>query len=147
MRWMLIVAIGCGQSTDPFAGTGSAVPPRDDYALGTDEGHLVIEPAAARPGAPATARIRVRPAPPYHVNEAYPIKLALEPTPGLRVDKPVLTRGDAETLAADELAIAVTVVASAAGDYTIRGTFAFGICRDNACLTKKLPVSIAIAAK
>ena len=136
----------------PAASTG-ATPDDARLHLQSDEGTITIDKAAAKPGAEATATIKLVPAAGYHVSMEYPIKLTLEAPPGIKLAKAELTaggrnksQGDAAALSEQGLAFAVKATADKAGAYEIKGTFKFGICQKEACHPKKQPITITVAA-
>jgi len=119
-------AVGGG----PGGGTGGGtVPASDDarYRLKPNEGTLAVEaPADAKAGSEATAKITVTPGQGYHVNTEYPIKLTLDSTAGVKLDKTEFkagghdkAKGDAETLDEHQLVLAVKMTADKSGSYTI----------------------------
>jgi len=101
-------------------------------------------PTAA--GGEAVARLVVRPGSGYHMNKDFPTKLTLEPPAGVTLSKLVLEPGDAEKFSDTELAFAVQMTASAAGEYTIPGTFKFAVCTDTTCDPKKQKVALVLKA-
>jgi hypothetical protein len=122
--------------------------------LHPDEGTLTIDKAAAKPGAEATAGIKVVPATGYHLSTDYPIKLTLEAPDGVKLAKTELTaggrdkaQGDATTLSEKLVEFAVKATADKPGAYEIKGMFKFGVCDDQACHPKRQPITIAVAAQ
>jgi hypothetical protein len=128
-------------------------PPNPAFFLKPEEGTLTVGKGEAKAGAEAVAKLSVAPAKGYHMATDYPIKLTLEPTPGVTIAKTEMTaggrnkvQGDAETLSEQSLAFAVKATAEKAGTYEIKGTFKFGICEKDSCHPKKQPVTITVAA-
>ena len=137
-------------------GTKGGGPPGgiDTSKLSAEEGALTIEaPADCKAGASSTAKVHLVPNTGYDVNLKYPFKLNLTAPDGVTLDKAALKggghdgAGDAETLDLHNLTVPVKLVAAKAGDYSINGMFEFAICKEDACLTKHVPVALKIAAK
>jgi hypothetical protein len=81
---------------------------------------------------------------------------AISTTSGVTIAKPELKagghdkdKGDADAFDEHQLAFTVKLTPSAAGNYTINGTFKFAVCdkAGSTCLAKKEPIAIQIAAK
>jgi hypothetical protein len=142
---------GAHGSADPNQAANA--PPNPAFFLKPEEGTLTVDKAEAKAGAEATAKLSVAPAKGYHMATDYPIKLTLEPTPGVTIAKTEMTaggrnkvQGDAATLSEQSLAFAVKATAEKAGTYEIKGTFKFGICEKDSCHPKKQPITITVAA-
>jgi hypothetical protein len=120
--------------------------------LSPEEGSLeVVQPASARIGAAATARIRVTPGKGFHINTEYPFVVSLASAPGVTIAKQRLeggrrgSTGDAETLAETELSIPITVTPNDAGPHELTGTITFGICKRDMCLSREMPITVTVA--
>ncbi|CAN5706544.1 hypothetical protein BH11MYX3_BH11MYX3_33510 [soil metagenome] len=147
----------------PPPGMGKGIGGADGGKGGTDdtgklqaaEGKLAVEaPADARAGAEATAKITVTPGAGYHVNTEFPIKLTLQAPDGVTLAKAEFkaggmdkSKGDADVLEEQQLAIGVKLTAAKSGSYTINGTFKFAVCDKDSCLPKKETIAILVAAK
>ncbi len=108
---------------------------------------LTTEQASAgSAGAEVTARLVVLPGAGYHMNKDFPTKLTLEPPAGVTLSKTVLEPADAERFTDDVLAFAVKMTATAAGEYTIPGTFKFAVCTETTCDPKKQKVALVLKA-
>jgi hypothetical protein len=141
--WLVIVVVaGCdrGNADAPAA---TATPVERDV----EPARLVVDTDVAVVGAQTTARVRVVPHAPFHINDHYKFKLALEPTPGIDLAKTTFRPADAEAFDADQLVVPVAVVPTSTGDFTIRGNVDVGVCSPRSCVTQHLPVSIVIAAR
>jgi hypothetical protein len=148
------------RSKDPLADStigakGGGTPTKEDNTkLTPEEGALTIEaPADCKAGASSTAKVRLVPNTGYDVNLKYPFKLNLTAPDGVTLDKAALRggghdgAGDAETLELRQMSVPVKLVAAKPGDYSINGMFEFAICKEDACITKHVPVALKIAAK
>jgi hypothetical protein len=138
------VAIGGGSATAD-----------DPLKLKAAEGTLAISsPSDAKAGAEAVAHLVLTPGTGFHVNTEFPIKLTLESPTGVTLAKGEFvagghdkSKGDAESLDEQKLAIAIKLTPAAAGNYTINGKFKFAVCDATTCLPKKEQIAIAVAAK
>jgi hypothetical protein len=127
----------------------------DPFKLKPEEGKLTIElPADAKAGGEAIAKIRVTPGSGYHVNLEYPVKLTLTQPDGVTLAKTTFvaggrdkSKGDADALDENQLALSVKMTPAASGSYTVNGTFKFAVCDVSQCLAKKETIAIALAAK
>ena len=112
-----------------------------------DEGQFVVEQATGtRVGIASTARIRITPAGPYHINTDYPFTLTLDKAEGITVNKSTLSREDAETLVEKGLVLPIAFTPLVAGTHRVTGSIQFGICRDDSCLARSMPVTLEIEA-
>jgi hypothetical protein len=124
------------------------------FHLKPEEGTLTTGKADGAAGAAASAEIKLAPGTGFHIATDYPIKLKLLETPGVKLEKKMLTaggrdkaQGDAATLTEQALAFAVKVTPEAAGAYEIKGTFSFGVCEKDSCHPRTQPITIQVAAK
>jgi hypothetical protein len=131
--------------------TSAASDPR--FHLKPEEGTITIDKAEGKAGSEVTASLKLSPATGYHVATDYPIKVTLEPPPGVELAKTELSaggrnkeQGDASTLTEQALAFAIKATADKAGSYEIKGVFKFGICEKDSCHPKKQPITITVAA-
>ncbi len=143
-----------GTHGDPLDVGTPAGTKEDNTKLSAEEGALTAEPPTdCKAGVQTTAKVRLVPSKGYDVNLKYPFKLNLTAPDGVSLDKAALHggghdgAGDAETLELRQLTVPVKLVAAKAGDYSISGQFEFAICKEDACITKHVPVSLQIAAK
>jgi hypothetical protein len=123
------------------------------FHLKPEEGTLTASKVEAKAGAVASAEVKLAPGAGFHVSTDYPIKLKLMETPGVKLEKQVLTaggrdktQGDAATLTEKALSFAVKVTPEAAGSYEIKGTFSFGVCEQDSCHPRTQPITIQVAA-
>ena len=124
------------------------------FHLKPEDGTLTVGKAEGAAGAHLSAEIKLAPGAGLHVATDYPIKLKLMETPGVKLEKQLLTaggrdkkQGDAATLTEQALAFAVKVTPEAAGAYEIKGTFSFGVCEKDSCHPRTQPITIPVAAK
>ncbi|MFT3915549.1 MAG: hypothetical protein QM704_15975 [Anaeromyxobacteraceae bacterium] len=117
----------------------------------------LVPPAAAKPGAPATAKVVVKAKGPYHVNKDYPMAFrpdATASTVAFAGEKVPLNQAGAERTACKDhpgescaVASPLPFTAKAAGEATLAGVVAFSVCNPDRCLIEKVPVTASVAAK
>ena len=127
------------------------------FRLAPDEGKLEVALSGdAKAGGEAVVKVTVTPGAAYKVNTEFPTKLTLETTQGVTIAKAELKagghdkeKGDADVFSEQQLVFAVKMTPSAAGSYTVNGTFKFAVCDKggSTCLAKKEPIAIQLAAK
>jgi hypothetical protein len=127
------------------------------FRLAPDEGKLeVAPPADAKAGGEAVVKVTITAGSAFKVNTEFPTKLTLENTQGVTIAKAELKagghdkeKGDADVFSEQQLVFAVKMTPSAAGSYTVNGTFKFAVCDKggSTCLAKKEPIAIQLAAK
>lgn len=131
---------GPGGAATEGAGGGSGSANDTSFKLTTTQ----AEPTKA--GGETVARLVVNPGSGYHMNKEFPTKLTLEPPAGVTLSKTVFEPADAERFDDNELAFAVKMTATGAGEYTIPGTFKFAVCTDTTCDPKKQKVALVLKA-
>jgi hypothetical protein len=117
----------------------------------------LVPPAAAKPGAAATARVVVKAKGPYHVNREYPMAFrpdAAASTVAFDGAKVALNQAGAEKTACKDhpgeacaVSSPLPFTAKAAGDATLAGTVAFSVCNPERCLIEKVPLKATVAVK
>jgi hypothetical protein len=83
----------------------------------------------------------------WHVNEEAPITIKLQPSTGVSVDKPKLTRSDLAEASKDRARVDVAFTASAPGPHTIGAEASFVMCQESACQPVKEKITLALDAK
>jgi hypothetical protein len=143
-------AAGCSRShDDPFRGSSAASQPgRPGSAVESTEPTVTVTPpTGALAGADTVARIVVTPPTGFHVNQEYPLKLELAPTAGVTLTHPSMTRDDTGVeLASAYVAFGIHLTPTA-GSHDVTGKLAVGFCGDTTCITRHLPIAIAVAAR
>lgn len=129
---------------------------RERFKLAAEEGKLSIDSPEAKAGGESTIKVTITAGDAYKVNTEFPTKLTLENTQGVTIAKAELkagghdkAKGDADVFDEHSLVFAVKVTPTAAGNYTLNGTFRFAVCdkAGSTCLAKKEPIAIQLAAK
>lgn len=137
--WLVVVA-GCSRHDSP---PGAAPAPHQlavvrgsashaDPALLPDEGTLAVERA------PGSVRVRVVAGAGYHMNDLYPSKLSLEPTPGVAIADATATIGERE------LAIAIPFTTTSPGVHAIRGQLDLAVCERDRCMPRSMPIAVEV---
>ncbi|MGE5186759.1 MAG: hypothetical protein ACM31C_32115 [Acidobacteriota bacterium] len=114
--------------------------------ISPEEGTLQVGKAEAKAGTEGTATVTVTPAPNFHISQEYPMSLALEAPPGVKLAKAELAKADAVAFSEKTLQLAIKETSDKAGTYEIKGCFKFGVCDPSSCHPKKQPISIQVAA-
>jgi hypothetical protein len=132
---------------------GPAQPIGGGSSLHADEGTLTIDKAEGKVGSELVSNITVTPSSEFHVNVDFPTKITLEPPDGVKLMKTELTaggssksQGDASSFSEKALAFAVKATADKPGNYEIKGTFKFAVCKVDQCFPKKQAITITVAA-
>lgn len=137
---MQIQVAGGGAVTGAPGGAEGASADDTSFKLTTEQ------PAPTKAGGETVARLVVHPGAGYKMNKEFPTKLTLEPPAGVTIAKTVLELADAEKFAENELAFAVKMSATPAGEYTIPATFKFAVCTETTCDPKKQKVALVLKA-
>lgn len=82
----------------------------------------------------------------YHVNQEFPIELALQAPEGAKLAKTKLVRGDATTFEEAQAVFAVAVTPESPGRKALHGTLNFSVCNPQNCLLERQDVSVEIEA-
>lgn len=127
---------------DLSGGAAAAAPAGPD-----DTFKVVVSPGTGAVGAAQTASVKALPGTGYHINLKYPAYLTLTAVDGVTLAKPELALADVAKLTDDEIVFDVKATPGKAGDFTIKGEFAFAVCDADSCDPKTQPVEIAIQAK
>src|SRR5512138_1767001 len=97
-------------------------------------------------GEKGTFVLSIVPVEKVHVHPQAPLKIALESTPGLKLDKTSLGKGDPVDPKADGRRFEVPFVAEAAGKQEARAKLDFFICSDQWCV-KQVAVPVDVRAR
>lgn len=95
-------------------------------------------------GKPSTAEVVLNAQAPFHCNDKYPYKLALDPTPGVSYPEQTVRNVN---IGEQTSIIAVPFTANAPGKHTLSGQLSFSVCTDDKCLVEKQKVSVTIDVK
>jgi hypothetical protein len=79
----------------------------------------------------------------YKVNDEYPYKFKLQPTPGLKYERMVVGK-DAVVLSKQRATMTVKFTPTAVGSQTVAGRFFFSVCTDEKCLIERRNLALSI---
>lgn len=99
------------------------------------------------PGQKGTLVLSIVPLGKVHVHPQAPLKITLESTPGLRLEKTSLGKADPVDPKAEGRRFEVAFVAAAAGPQEARAKVDFFICSDQWCVKQVKDVTVAIDVK
>lgn len=120
-------------------------------AVAADETYDVrTKPAKATVGEKATASVTIATKKGWHLNAEAPLTLKLNPSPGVTVDKPKLTRTDLAATSENSARFDVALAASHPGTSEITAEAGFVLCQDTECrpIKEKLVIGVdAVPAK
>lgn len=98
-------------------------------------------PSPVRSGESGTATVVLSSKDPFHCNDKYPYKMALDAPSGVSY-APQTVRG--ASISEKTTTLGVPFTAGAKGKGTIAGTFSFSVCTADKCLIEKRPLSVSI---
>jgi hypothetical protein len=105
--------------------------------------HMQAAPGTVA-GKPSSAEVVLKAQAPFHCNDKYPYKLALDPTPGVSYPEQTVRN---IAIGEQSSTLAVPFTASAPGKHTLSGQLSFSVCTDDKCLVEKQKVSVTIDVK
>ncbi|HEX9186548.1 MAG TPA: hypothetical protein VGB87_05740 [Vicinamibacteria bacterium] len=103
--------------------------------------------ASLRSGEKGLFVLSIVPLAKVHVHPAAPLKIALEATPGLKLEKTSLGKADPVDPKADGRRFEVPFAAQAVGKQEIRANVQFFICSDQWCVKQVKDVTAAVDAR
>ena len=80
----------------------------------------------------------------WHVNQEYPIRVALEATPGLTLPKRELVKGDASEFGEEKARFLAAVEPRAKGDHEVKCDVSFAMCTEENCVLEKRTVAMRL---
>jgi hypothetical protein len=102
---------------------------------------------ALAPGGKGTLVLSIVPLAKVHVHPQAPLKITLESTPGLKLEKTSLGKADPVDPKADGRRFEVPFVAQAAGKQEARAKLDFFICSDQWCVKQVKDVTVPVDVK
>lgn len=148
-----VIGAGCGKDTGAAtaqadtavpAAPASAAEPAAAAEFSEAEFHLVLRPVGEYKAAtPARVEVLLEAKAPYKINDKYPFKLELEPTPGVKLESRSVGK-DKVTITGKQAVMAVALTPEAAGSKRIAGRFKFSVCNDERCLLEKRDLELTI---
>jgi hypothetical protein len=104
------------------------------------------EPASLKAGAAGKVSFTIAPTGDVHVDPKAPLKVTLEASPGLALQKQQLGRADA-TPAGAGVTLAAPFTATAAGKQEIKAKLDFFLCTDQWCVKQLRDVTVVVDVK
>ncbi len=94
-------------------------------------------------GQTSSATVRVSATAPWHINQDFPISVALTSTKGVKTAKAKLVKTDA-AVTEQAISFVFDVRGVEAGKHTVQGKLKFAICQDDQCLPVTEQVTLAV---
>ncbi len=156
----LLLAGACGEDDpDPGASTGGGEPTEAPPEAPPAEpegppGPLAEDPTyelRATAGGPYTAgeagtfQIQLTPRGDYHVNQDFPIEIALSGPDGMTLPTASLGNSDAAELTEERARFDVGFTPAAAGEQTVTAEVDFAVCTPQACFPEHRTLALALA--
>lgn len=108
----------------------------------------VKAPASAKKGEKAVAKLHVQGKGDFHVNEEYPVKLALTAPAGVKLEKATMKKEDAAKFGKDGADFDIAFTSSDTGKKDFTGDFKFAVCKGTeACKPVAEKVSFSVDVK
>jgi hypothetical protein len=98
-------------------------------------------------GKPGKLVLSIVPLEKIHVDPRAPLKISLEASPGLKLEKTSLGKADPLDPKADGRRFEVPFVAERAGKHEARAKLEFYVCSDRWCVQQKRDVTVALEAR
>lgn len=150
------LAAACGDAGKPAAPPPAAAAPPAPHdavseAAGSYQVRAAFAPGAVARGAKATLTIEVAMTrPDVHVQQEFPLKVTLAPSPGVAIPKPALGHADSVDPAAKGRRWDVPATAGAAGAQHVEAALRFAICKETEpawCVTRNETVTAALEVR
>ncbi|MEQ8454625.1 MAG: hypothetical protein RLO52_29690 [Sandaracinaceae bacterium] len=150
---------GCGEETTSSADeTAQAerepeAAPEGDEAADEEAGPVVEDPtfelraSAAgpyQPGQEASFEVRLTPRGRYHVNQDFPMTIAVTAPEGVQAPAAPLGNDDAEEFTEEVARFDVPVTPSAAGEHTVTAVVDFAVCTPEACMPDRRTLALVL---
>jgi len=97
-------------------------------------------------GEPGKLVVTIQPKGAWHVHPQAPLKVRVQPPPGLRVEKTVLGRRDVVDPKAEAPRLEAGFVATSAGRHEAKAEVDFFVCSETACVKQVRTVGFAVSA-
>jgi hypothetical protein len=137
------LALAAALAAVPFAAAGDAsADAARSYRIET-EGTT----ARVAVGKPGKLVLSIVPVEKIHVDPRAPLKISLEATPGLKLEKTSLGKADPVDPKAEGRRFEVPFVAERAGKHEARARLEFYVCSDQWCVQQKRDLTVALEAK
>lgn len=149
-------AFGCGGEEETISPTGDEhvqPGPAGNPEPEAPAGPVVNDPtyelrAEATPpytaGEQGTFQIRLTPRGHYHVNQEFPMSIALTAPGGVTVPGAALGNGDAQEFSEQVARFEVPFTASAAGEHRVTALVDFAVCTPEACMPDQRTLALVL---
>lgn len=98
-------------------------------------------------GKPGTIVLSIVPVTKVHVDPRAPLKITLEASPGVKLAKTTLGKGDAVDVKSDGRRFEIPFTAEKPGKHEAKAAIDFFVCSDTWCVKQKRDVTLALEAK
>ena len=110
-----------------------------------DDAYTVsIESPSAKVGAPAVAKVVIKPGAGRHINKEFPTNVKLVVPAGVELPKPTISARDSGRIEEQEASIDVKYTAREAGKKTFTGTVKFAVCTATSCDPRTVPIHFTV---
>lgn len=96
-------------------------------------------------GSEASFQIQLTPRGEYHVNQDFPMEIALSGPDGVTLPGDTLGNGDAAEFTEETARFDVPFTAAAAGEHTVTAEVDFAVCTPQACFPEHRTLALAVA--
>ena len=96
-------------------------------------------------GSEANFQIQLTPRGDYHVNQDFPMEIALSGPDGVTLPASALVNGDAAEFTEETARFDVPFTAAAAGEHTVTAEVDFAVCTPQACFPEHRTLALAVA--
>jgi hypothetical protein len=132
----VVLGFACNSPSPARAEPPSAAPAKAAPGARAEGQGFIVEvkpPESAAVGAPAKARVVLKPTGGYKVNKEFPTKLTVTAPAGVEVAKASQAGADAAKLEEDECVFEVAFTPKDGGDKKFEAAFKFAVCTPESC--------------
>ncbi|MEO6952275.1 MAG: hypothetical protein ABI321_10715 [Polyangia bacterium] len=108
---------------------------------------MKVDVPAAKAGQHTVVKLHVKPGQGYHMNKEFPVGVTLNPTAGIKADKPHLGKADAARFEEAGADFDLDLVAATPGKQVVTADMKFAVCSATACEPKREKVSFTLEVK
>jgi hypothetical protein len=98
-------------------------------------------------GEPGTFEIRLTPRGAYHVNQEFPMNVALSGPGGVELPEADLGNDDAEELSEERARFSVPFTAALAGEHRVTAEVDFAVCTPEACMPDRRTLALVLPVR
>jgi hypothetical protein len=165
---VLLLAVGCGSEEEGSASaqgeTAEAEPSEGSEtaeAGGTEEADEEVGPVAEDPtfelraeaqgpyaaGEQGSFEIRLTPRGEYHVNQEFPMNVALSGPDGVELPSADLGNDDADEFTEERARFSVPFTAASAGEHRVTAEVDFAVCTPEACMPDRRTLALVLPVR